>query len=111
MWKTVRYQQVMTNLNSISDLAYIVNGHGINLTDYPVHFIMVFDLTSTQQSSHDFTHPEFKISSNSIQLKFSAALPNNIEILIIGKKPSTILVDSAGRVSKNHILIFNDQRT
>ena len=33
--------------NTISGLAYIDNGHGISLSDYPNHFIMVFDLTST----------------------------------------------------------------
>ena len=65
---------------------------------------MVFDLTSTQQASHDFIHPELKNSSISIELKFSAALPNNIEIFIIGEKASTIFDDSARRVSKNHIL-------
>ena len=74
--------------NTISDLAYIDNGHGISLTEYPNHFIMVFDLTSTQQASHDFVHPELTNSSISIELKFSAALPNNIEIFIIGEKAS-----------------------
>ena len=38
-----------------------------------------------------------------IELKFSAALPSNIEIFIIGEKASTIFIDSAQRVSKNHI--------
>ena len=90
--------------NTISDLAYIDNGHGISLPDYPNHFIMVFDLTSTQQASHDFIHPELTNCSISIELKFSAALPTNIEIFIIGEKASTIFVDTARRVSKNHIL-------
>ena len=34
--------------NTMSDLAYIDNGHGIKLSEYPSHFIMVFDLTGTQ---------------------------------------------------------------
>ena len=93
--------------NSISDLAYIDNGHGISLTDYPSHFIMVFDLTSTQQASHDFIHPELTNCSISIELKFATALPNNIGIFIIGQKGSTIFVDSTRRVSKNHILPLN----
>ena len=41
---------------------------------------MVFDLTSTQQASHDFFHPELINCSISNELKFSAALANNIEI-------------------------------
>ena len=90
--------------NTLSDLAYIDNGHGITLSEYPNHFIMVFNLTSTQQASHDFIHPELTNCSISIELKFSAALPNYIEIFIIGEKESTIFIDSARRVSKNHIL-------
>ena len=90
--------------NTMSDLAYIDNGHGISLSEYPNHFIMVFDLTSTQQASHDFIHHELTNCSISIELKFSAALPSNIEIFIIGEKASTVFIDSARRVSKNQIL-------
>ena len=57
--------------NTISDLAYFDNGHGIKLSEYPSHFIMVFDLTSTQQASHDFIYPELYNCSISIDLKFS----------------------------------------
>ena len=65
---------------------------------------MVFDLNSTQQASHDIIHPELINCSISFELKFSGALPSNIEISIIGEKASTIFIDSARRVSKNHIL-------
>ena len=72
--------------NTISDLSYIDNGHGISLSDSTNHFIMVFDLTSTQQASHDFVDPELTNCSISIELNFSAALPINIEVFIIGEK-------------------------
>ena len=78
-------------INTISDLAYIDNDHGISLTDYPNHFIMVFDLTNTQQASHNFIHPELTNCSTLIELKFSAVLPNNIEIFIIGKRLAQFL--------------------
>ena len=90
----------------MSDLAYIDNGHGISLSEYPNHYIMVFDLTSTQQASRDFIHPELTNCSISTELKFSAALPSNIEIFIIVEKASKIFTDSARRVSKNHILTY-----
>ena len=87
--------------NAISELAYVNHGHGISLPDYPNNFIMVFDdLTSTQQASHDFIHPEVITCSISIELRFSAALPNNFEIFMIGKKSSTIFVGSSRWVSK-----------
>ena len=90
--------------NTRSDLANIDNVHGISLFEYPNHCIIVFDLTCTQQTSHDFFHPEITNCSISIELKISAALPNNTEIFLIGEKSSTIFIDSARRVSKNHIL-------
>ena len=61
-------------------------------------------MTSTQQASHDFIRPELTNCSISIELKFSAALLTSIEIFIIGEKASTIFVDTARRVSKNHSL-------
>ena len=86
--------------NTISDLANIDNGYGISLTDYPNNFIMVFDLTSTQQAHYDLIHPELTNCQNSIELNFSAAFPNYIEIFFIGGKASTVFVDSARWVSK-----------
>ena len=88
----------------MSNLAYFDNGHGISLSEYPNHFNMVSDLTSTQQASNDFIHPELTNCSISIELRFSAALPSNIEIFIIGEEASTVFIDSARRVSKNHFL-------
>ena len=44
--------------NSMAALAYVENGHGISLSDFPNHYIMVFDLTSTQEATHDFIRPE-----------------------------------------------------
>ena len=82
-------------------LAYVENGHGISLTDFPEHYIMVFDLTSTQEATHDFNHPELTNSSLSVELKFGTALPSNIEILFLGEKCSTVYIDSSRNVSKN----------
>ena len=99
--------------NSMGALAFIENGHGISLTDFPRHYIMVFDLTSTQEATHDFIHPELTNSSLSVELKFGAALANNIEILFLAEKCSTVYIDSARNVSKNSLsmslwMIFND---
>ena len=69
--------------NTISVLAYIDNGHGIKLSDYSSHFIMLAALTSTRQVSHDFIHPELKNCLISIELRILAALPSNIENFII----------------------------
>lgn len=90
--------------NTIGSLAYIENGHGIPLDDYENHFVMVFDLTSTQEASHDFLHPELTNASISLELKFGSALTDNIEILLLGEKTSTIYINSDRNVSKNTLL-------
>ena len=81
-------------------------GHGITLADYPNHFIMAFDLTSTQEASHDFIHPELTNCSISVDLSFSRALPNNIEILFLGERSSTFYVSSDRKVTKNTLITY-----
>ena len=93
--------------NSMAALAYVENGHGIPLTNFPNHYIMVFDLTSTQEATHDFIHPELTNSSISVELKFDADLAANTEILFLGEKASTIYIDSARNVSKNALPTIN----
>ena len=87
--------------NSMSALAYVENGHGIPLSEFANHYIMVFDVTSTQEATHDFVHPELTNSSLSVELKFNAALAHNVEIFFLGEKASTIYIDSARNASKN----------
>ena len=92
-------------------LAFIENGHVISTADFPRHYIIVFDLTSTQEATHDFSHPELTNSSLSVELKFGAALSNNIEILFLGEKCSTVYIDSARNVSKALFLWANGWRS
>ena len=62
------------------------DGHGITLDNYPNHFILAFDLTSTQEASHDFIHPELTNCSISVQLTFDGAVAANVEILFQGER-------------------------
>ena len=39
---------------------------------------MAFDLTSCQEASHDFNHPELTNCTISVELKFDAGLANNV---------------------------------
>ena len=64
----------------MSALAYVENGLGIPLSEFGNHHMMVFDLTSTQEATHDFIHPELTYSSLSVELKFDAALAHYVEI-------------------------------
>ena len=46
--------EIRLYFNTMSDLGYFDNGDGIKLSEYSSYFIMVFDLTSSQQASYDF---------------------------------------------------------
>ena len=81
-------------------------GHGITLDNYRNHFIMAFDLTSTQDASHDFIHPDFTNCSISVQLTFDEALAANAEILFLGERSSTFYINSERKVTKNSITTY-----
>ena len=83
---------------SMSALAYVENGHGIPLSEFANHYVMVFDMTSTQEATHEFIHPELTNSSLSVELKFDAALAHNVDFFL-GEKASTIYIDSARNTS------------
>ena len=68
---------------------------------------MVFDLTSTQEATHDFIHPELTNSSITVELKFQKDLGSNIEVICLGEKLSTVYIDSARNVSKNRFPVIN----
>jgi len=94
-------------LSSLEALAFNHHGHGIPLSDFQNHYLLVFDLTSTQQASHDYLYPELTNSSISIELKFDTAIAQNLELFFIGEKASAIYIDSARNVSKNVLMSSN----
>ena len=81
-------------------------GHSMTLENYPNHFILAFDLTSTQETSHDIIHPELTNCSISVQLTFDGALAANVEILFLGERSSTFYFNSERKVTKNSIITY-----
>ena len=79
-------------------------GHGITLDKYSTHFILAFDLTSTQEASHDFI--QNLNCSIWVQFTFDGALAANVEILFLGERSSTFDVNSERKVTKNSIIIY-----
>ena len=53
---------------------------------------MAFDLTSTQEASHDFVHPELTNCTTLIELKFEAGLGRKVELVFMGERASTVNV-------------------
>ena len=80
------------------------------MSDYQNHFVMVFDLTSTQEASHDFITPELTNGSVSVELTFARAPADNIEILFLGERSSTFYVTSDRKVTKNTLITYPANR-
>ena len=80
------------------------NSHGISLANYHNHYIMAFDLTSTQEASYDFIHPELTNCTISVELKFDAPLGENVELLFMGERASTVYVRSDRKKAKNTLM-------
>ena len=72
-------QQVYLSTLEALDFRY-KNGHGIPLADYPIHFFLSFDVTSTQEASHNFIPSELTNYSISVELTFGTPLDDNVEI-------------------------------
>ena len=86
---------------SLQALAFGHSSHNIPLNQFDNHFVLVFDLTSTEEASHDFVHPELTNCSLSLEMEFANNLAAPIEVFILGEKASTVFIDSQRNVSKN----------
>ena len=89
--------------NTITSLGFKGKSNGIKLEDYEDnHFFLVFDLTSTEEASKNFTlFPELTGSSLTLKLYFEKALDNAIELFLIGERFSQVTIDSARNIKKN----------
>ena len=91
--------------NTITALGFKEKSNGIKLEDYEDnHFFLVFDLTSTEEASKNFTlFPELTGSSLTLKLYFEKALDNAIELFLIGERFSQVTIDSARNIKKQTI--------
>ena len=91
--------------NTLEALDCVSNtSHGISLASYDYLYIMAFDLTSTQEASHNFIHPELTNCTISVELKFDPVIGNNVEFLFMGARASTVYVRSDRKANKNTLL-------
>ena len=82
--------------NTITAPGFTKSGNGIRLEEFEDnHFILVFDLTSTEETSKNLTlFPELTGSSLNLKLYFSKAVDDAVE-LFIGERFSQVFIDSA----------------
>ncbi len=89
--------------NTLDALAFYNDSHGIPLEQFEHHYVLVFDLTSTGEAAHDLLYPELSNESISLNLHFSVALPESLEIFLLDERASVVSIDSARTVTKNTV--------
>ena len=77
-------------LNSLAAPALGQLVHGVPYNYYANQYILVFDITSTQQASHDYLYPEQIKRSASLSLWFSPQLTNCVKVFLLCGRSSTI---------------------
>ena len=92
-------------INTLEALDFVFNNsQGISLANYHNHYIMEFDLTSTQEASYDFIHPELTNCTISVELKFNAPQGQNVELLFMGERASAVYVRSDRKIAKTTLI-------
>ena len=89
-------------LNSLEAQAFGQHGHGVPHNDYANHYILVFDLTSTQQRCPDHLYPELTNGSVSFSIRFLAQPTNSVPVNglvlftlnLLGRFPKNISLDT-----------------
>ena len=65
------------------------------------HYVIVFDLTSMQDATEHFHHPELIGEPLRLEVYFSSPLENVTEVIVLGERMSSVAVDKFGVVGKN----------
>ena len=81
--------------NSLTALGFKNGGNKISLKDFANKFIVTFDLTSSQEASKNLTlFPELTGAPITLKLFFSEALPEAVELFLIGERFSQVFIDA-----------------
>ena len=73
----------------------------IPIVDFKDHYLLVFDLTSMQDTTESCHYPERVGEPLRLELNFSNLLENVTELIVLGERMSSVAVDKFGVVGKN----------
>ena len=65
------------------------------------HYVLVFHLTSMQDSTENCHYPELVGEPLRLELNFTFPLEHVTELIVLGKRMSSVAVDKFGVVGKN----------
>ena len=73
----------------------------IPIDDFKNHYVLVFDLTSMQDSTENCHYRELVGEPLRLRLNFTNPLENVTELIVLGERISSVAVDEFGVVGKN----------
>ena len=73
----------------------------IPIDDFEDHYVLVFDLTSMQDSTEHCLYPKLVGEPLRLELNFNTALEHVTEIIVLGERMSSVAVDKFEVVGKN----------
>ena len=92
--------------NTMTGLCFKNGGNKISLDGFENKYMSTFDLTTSQEASKKLTlFPELTGAPITLKLLFSKALPEAVEIFLIGERFSQVFIDSSRNLAKNQTLL------
>ena len=73
----------------------------IPIDDFKDHYVLVFDLTSKQDSTEKCHYSELVGEPLRLELNFTHPLENVTELIVLGEQMSSVAVNKFGVVGKN----------
>ena len=73
----------------------------IPIDNFKDHYLLVFDLTSMQDATENCHNPELVGEPMRLELNFTFPLEQVTELIVLGKRMSSVAVDKFGVVGKN----------
>ena len=89
------YVTIMKAMNFQDDIP------SIPIDDFKDHYVLVFELTSMQDATENCHYPELVGGPLRLELNFTNPLENVTELIVLGKRTSSVAVDKFGVVGKN----------
>ena len=73
----------------------------IPIDDFKDHYVLVFDLTSMQDATENCHYPQFVGEPLRLELNFTRPPENFTELIVLGERMSSFVVDKFGVIGKN----------
>ena len=94
-------QPIVDFVTTTKAMNFQVDIHSIPIDNVKDHYVLVFDLTSMQDSTENCHYPELLREPLRLELNLIFPLEDVTELIVLGERMSSVAVDKFGVVGKN----------